>query len=839
MRITNATPLLVAPVASRHPRTNRAAMTVVLKGSFRLADGVELADLEEPVPFSGDVFRDDDPGGECLQASDFAWWKPRADLLLRGTCHVPDGKPLGVCPVRFAVGAWSKTLAVYGPRSWQSGGDSPGLAKPFTSFPLTYRASFGGPGRLDNPVGIGSEGEVLPRIESSHAPIKARTDTPPPAGFGPINPNWLPRQPKVGTYGGSYVKERWPGFPIDFDWSYFNAAPEDQQVSFLDGNELLVLENLRPDAPQLRAQLPNWRVRCVIQQLEGTQVHLREVPLVIDTLVVDADQATLALTWRGIVEVLDAEMDDILEIFVMAESLDEPARSVDALSGFLSPTAPLVAAALALRPPVEGPETAQSPVRAPSAEARSAGAPSPVRPAAGPTAEGAPPPPGAAPPPEPTAPGTAPEPTAPPEAGEPPAPPKRPSVEDLLAEHGAELQQAAEATADAYIRLAEQADQHPEVAPWAGFPNTPAPRAASAYPRLEQSWQAAKDAGATDPEGEALAWASEPLLEGIDSLQDFAARQPPPKETPRPPTALEVRQRLAEPDAETAQEMSGAALAGEDFSGANLSGSIARDADLSGLKADKAVLKGVVFAGSTMNGASLRGAELTGADFSGCDLSGADLTGANLKQALFTGACLRGARFDTADAAQAGFAGADLTDASLVEADLSSADLSDTCLDGIKAGRANFTEATLHGCRGRKADFTGANVTRIRAGERVLLTRCRFKGVVGPGAIWQAANLAGSDFSGCRMPGAMFDKAALSECRFDGADLAEARFRKATLPQASLTRANLFRGSMVLADLAGTDFSGANMFEVDFMEATLRNTLFAGTNLKKTTLAEA
>lgn len=834
MRITNATPLVVAPVASRHPRTNRAAMTVALKGVFRLADGDGLVPLAEPAPLSGDVFRDDDPAGECLQASDFAWWKPRADLLLRGTCHAPEGKPVGVCPVRFAVGDWSKTLAVYGPRSWQSGGDSPGLAKPFTSFPLTYRASFGGPGRPDNPVGIGSEGEVLPRIESSHAPIKARTDTPQPAGFGPINPNWLPRQSKVGTYGGNYVKERWPGFPIDFDWSFFNAAPDDQQVPFLDGNEPLVLENLRPDAPRLRSRLPNWRVRCVIQQLEGTQVHLREVPLVIDTLVVDADQATLALTWRGVVEVLDAEMDDILEIFVMAESKDEPARSMDALSGYLSPTAPLVAAALALGPPVEGAETARKP-----AAAASARAPSPARPGAGPPEAEAPPAPGAAPPPRPTAPGTAPEPTAPPEAGEPPAPSKRPSVADLLAEHGAELQQAAEASADAYVRLAEEAAQHPETAPWAGFPNTPAPRAVSAHPRLEQSWQAAKDAGASDSGGEALAWVSQPVLTGLDSLQDFAARQPPPKEAPRPPTTLEVRQRLAEPGAGTAQELSGAVLAGEDFSGANLSGSIVRGADLSGLKADKAVLKGVVFAGSTMNGASLRGAELTGADFSGCDLSGADLTGATLKQALFTGACLRGARLDSAVAVQAGFAGADLTDASLVETDLSNADLSDSCLDGLKAGRANFTEATLHGCRGKKADFTGADVTRLRAGERVLLTRCRFKGVVGPGAIWQAANLTGSDFSGCRMPGAMFDKAALVECRFDGSDLAEARFRKATLPRASLTRANLFRGSMVRADLAGTDFSGANMFEVDFMDATLRDTLFAGTNLKKTALAGA
>lgn len=846
MRITNATPLLVAPVASRHPQTNRTAMTVALKGSFRLADGLGVAPLEEPLPLSGDVFRDDDPAGECLAASDFAWWKPRADLLLRGTCHVPEGKPVGVCGVRFAVGKWSKTLAVYGPRNWQSSGDSVGLAGPFTTFPLSYRASFGGPGRPENPVGVGFGGEILPRIEGAQAAMKSRTDTPPPAGFGPLNPTWLPRRGKLGTYTDGYRKERWPGFPTDFDWSFFNAAPEDQQVPFLEGDEILVLENLRPGLARLRSRLPGWRIRCVVQQLAGNDARIQELPMVLDTLVVDADEATVALTWRGIMEVQDEEMDDVLEIFVMAESLEERARPMHAMLDYLSPTAPLVAAALALRP-TEAAAGAASAARA-SQGARGTDTPGAAAAGAPRAGTAGPPPGGAAPdaatpaaatpgsvPPEPAAGG----PPGAPAADMPPPLALKPPVAELMSAHGAELEQARQAAVDAVDRLQEQLALHPDKLPWPGFPDAPAPPATTLHDQMVENWRAGRAAGLPDdPAGEAL-MSMRPYHEIIDAAQDVAKAQAQPPAAPPPPTIQEIRRRLAEPDGATAQDLSGAQLAGENLSGANLAGSVARKTDLAGLQGDNAVLTSVVFADSDLKGASLRGADLSGADLTGCDLTGADLSGANLKWATFSGACLRGARLDGAGAEYAIFTGADLTDASLQKTNLAHADLSDSCVDGVRAGKANLTEATLHGCHGTRADFSGADLTRLRAGERAQLTRCRFTKTKGAGASWQAADLSGSDFSGCQMPGALFDKALLAESRFDGSDLAGARFRKAVLRKATLKRVNLFRGSLARADVTEADFSSANLFGVDFMEATLRNTLFAGTNLKMTTLADA
>ena len=76
--------------------------------------------------------------GECLYASDFADFKLHAEVLLAGTCHAPGGRPVAECPVRFSVGAWSKTLLVVGRRVWTEKVLGPAISdpQPFTTMPL-------------------------------------------------------------------------------------------------------------------------------------------------------------------------------------------------------------------------------------------------------------------------------------------------------------------------------------------------------------------------------------------------------------------------------------------------------------------------------------------------------------------------------------------------------------------------------------------------------------------------------------------------------------------------------------------------------------------------------
>src|SRR5690349_10086986 len=127
MRIENSTPFPFSfRVTSRRPP--QPEMTAIVRGTFKIRDKAPLAIPEGPPvilqieqgPLTSDVFqKDDDEGlGACLYPSDFADFKPNAEVMLRGTCYTPNGIPLAECPVRFAVGGWSKILRVIGPQVW-------------------------------------------------------------------------------------------------------------------------------------------------------------------------------------------------------------------------------------------------------------------------------------------------------------------------------------------------------------------------------------------------------------------------------------------------------------------------------------------------------------------------------------------------------------------------------------------------------------------------------------------------------------------------------------------------------------------------------------------------
>ena len=216
---------------------------------------------------NGDVYVDDDVYKGLLYDSDFAYFKENADLLLKGTCYTPEGRPVPKCEVRFAVADVEKSLNVYGSRYADPGlmGNSGSAAEPFTSMPLTFENTYGGTGYKKNPVGKGRDKDESgitwwPNVVDSDLGDKE------PAGFGPINRSWSQRAGKLGSYGGDYMEKRWPWFPEDFDWGYFNAAPEDLQYDgYLVGDEKLEFENLHPTISEYRSQLPGIKPRCFLR----------------------------------------------------------------------------------------------------------------------------------------------------------------------------------------------------------------------------------------------------------------------------------------------------------------------------------------------------------------------------------------------------------------------------------------------------------------------------------------------------------------------------------------------------------------------------------------------
>ena len=162
----------------------------------------------------------------------------------------------------FRVGDWEKKLKVVGHRVWvdQTAGGKHTDPKPIGSIAVDYAHAYGGPGFENNPIGKGhvkqvttEEAEDLyqpPRSERSMVmPSKqlpnvlhangSEQQGGLPAGFGPLNSNWPFRSSKLGKkYDQHWLDNRAPYFAEDMDFSYFNAAPPDQQLDgYLRGDE--------------------------------------------------------------------------------------------------------------------------------------------------------------------------------------------------------------------------------------------------------------------------------------------------------------------------------------------------------------------------------------------------------------------------------------------------------------------------------------------------------------------------------------------------------------------------------------------------------------------------
>lgn len=316
-----------------------------MKGTFHLSPEKTVEAIKEQEFPSGEQYYSEDDeqeeGSVCYD-SDFAYFKPHADLLLVGNCHPPATRAMSSCRVTFQVGNYIKSLAVFGNRYWQAPMHTQSLPEVFTRMPLKYENSYGGYGFKKNPVGKGNRiiqqengasRLPLPNIENIRQLIVSPDNQPDPVGFAPLGRMWQQRYSKMGSYKGSWLKERWPWFPKDFDWSHFNAAPADMQVkSYLNGDETLFFENLHPIHSQYRSKLPGLRVRLFVNELNNNSLddtHFKEVAMNLDTLWVDMEAEKLVLLWRGITNVLSEDYEEIQHIYIVSESLEEPVQSVD------------------------------------------------------------------------------------------------------------------------------------------------------------------------------------------------------------------------------------------------------------------------------------------------------------------------------------------------------------------------------------------------------------------------------------------------------------------------------------------------------------------------------
>ncbi|MBN2320588.1 MAG: DUF2169 domain-containing protein [Acidobacteria bacterium] len=823
---------------------------------------------EQPFPRGDSFYADDaDRQGSLFYESDFAFFKPRADLLLVGKCHTSQSKPARMCPVTFQVGEHKKTLSVFGNRRWEKRwfrhfATDP---EPFTEMELRYENSFGGENSRKNPVGKGSgpikdargnEIRLLPNIEDPVHPIESPKSSPEPAGFGPLGRMWQTRHSKTGTYTGNYRESRWPWFPEDFDWSHFNAAPPEMQVEgYLRGDEKLYFENLHPEHSQYHSQLPGINIRCFLNKRTGSgeeETGFEEVSLNLDTLWVDMEAEKLVLVWRGWAEVLSEDYEEVQDLFIMSEPLErQPASKEACYQQFLEKQAE-EEKAWAVEPeepeaqPEEDTETPSVAQEKPDidpaylqAQTNAILAQMGVNPQ-----------------------------TVPPEARE-----KQSRLIQKLTETDpakvAEMQQKEldDQMREAFAKLDLDPDNLPPV---------------SAKAKAEQL-RFMKELGlksadiADNPEvGKIMALMGAalpkmglnpenltPLIEQTKKQQERFKKQLGAEEEAETGAAKEKEAQLLTRDNVQERAARGESFTGEDLHGLDLSGLDLSNLDFSGAKLAGAILNGAKLESAILSGADLTEADLTEADCTGANLAEADLTKAKLGKsiladadctgsilteadlaestladAVFEKARMAGAVLDRAEAAGANFSEADLTGCSFLGSSCSGADFSKAVLDNAVLRGADLREASMEGAVGRKIDLTEANLTGLRASDGCDFTGGIFWNSAGGGSIWDNADLTGSDFRGARMEGAVFTAACLKQADLSFTDMKFSRFDKADLLEARMVRMNLFQGNLEKANLTGADLSGSNMYGVEFLDAVTENIRTDETNLKMSKLQE-
>lgn len=793
-------------------------------------------------------------------ALDMGMPKSRAEVLLTAKAYPAGRKAQAACQVRLRLGKVDKTLYAVGDRFWKNG--APTQPLPFTELPLTYANAYGGEGYPQNPLGKGfapvrtASGEVhpLPNVENPQQLLRTPKDKRPPAGFGPYDLTWPQRFSKTGTYDEKWLKERFPGFAKDIDWSFFNTAPEDQQFDgFLQGGEPFTLENLHPDKPLLQGRLPHLKTRVFINQKTPKGEEFRELSTRLDTVHLFPHAERGVLVFRAAVPVTEDDAADVLQLIVACERPDSPrplahyrgvlAERLDRDKGYLAalrdsdlmpPAGPAPAKDSTLQDLPPPPEKrleknlrrrAELELEKAREELRQAGLdPSKFVPAAL------------------------------------PPPPPEPKLEELGAFIQASMENADQQVREAETRREKALQEARELCKEHGVDfdelmaknraqqgGPPTFSADAELARMRQAVDEVRALGVSLPQIEAQL--ADPALEQklrkaeaalLMGYRISAHHQPPA--APRPPAETarlreQVMGRLA-----SKQGFAGMDLTGADLSRMELRGAQFRDALMEGVKLTGADLSGADFSGAVLARADLSEANLSGATFTGANLGLArlvkarmaepgDLTRAVLYRADLSRASLPGARMEGVDLSEAVAAGADLSGVVARELTLLRTDLSGTRMTGADLRKSNFLEVSVAG-----VDFTGATLTgavfvtckadgacfhKAQLDNLRLVKDCSFTKVDFRSASLQGANLRGTQLEGADFSKALLKSADLSECqlqraRFHQAVAPEARFAKADLTEANLVSCNLMQAILQKALIQGADFRGANLFRADF-----------------------
>lgn len=817
--------------------------------------------------------------------------KSRGEFLIDGRACTSGARPQKAVQVRVRLGTKEKRLRVTGDRYWQP--DTGGVSdiRAFTEMPVDWAHAYGGPGYALNPLGkgqppgdAGATGAAaiqwLPNVEALDRGVCSPDDTPAPAGFRAYDAAWPQRARKTGArYDGAWLETLFPGPAADFDWTYYNMAPEDQWLEgFFAGDEAYEIEGMHPSRELITGRLPGLQCRAFIRRRpdqDGRPEGLTEVATRLETVRFFPHAERGILLYRGVTEVAEDDASDVLQLLVACEHRDAPKpvehyesvyrRRMDPERGVLAALreSDLLPADSRVNPPEVGQEDRSDMEDVTASEDllrknlkrrqvyeaqqlkeryRAAG----IDPATLFTPEN--------------------DPSL--ETDEEPAevdPENLPEqverdIEELRAREAEARQRGEEVkgharAAYAAIGLDYDAAMLQNEAERAGPPKK------TARQEIEEIRAAAMEANG----GEAIP-AIEAMLNGPKAVAALEESDRQARDTYRRTAHLGTPARRA--TGEHAARLracvvearaQGQGLAGADLTGADLRGLDLRamdftesfleaaclaDATLAGARFDRAVLAGADLTGSAAQGASFVEANLGGATFARADLQRADLTGAILARASLEGGSFVEARMEGADLREAVLRGADLRGVQapkllVLEAELTGADFSEANLNGatfmkckapgVKFCGAQLARATFAELQAEGANFRGASAENLRVVLASTLAGANFVEARLEAATLRGTKLADGDFSMASLVTADLSECDLARARFYHAVAREARFVRADLTDAVLIGANLMESQCAGAEITRADFSGANLFRADFgrVRGKARSTLDA------------
>jgi hypothetical protein len=319
--IENNTPY-AAKVLGLFDNDARDQRVVVVSATFEAVPGQDLAVADEQLSVdSVDRHRGDPAITSIVYPSQMAYAKSMIDLIVTGHAYPPKGRRVDSMSIGVRVADIKKVLLVSGDRFWRMtpAGRLPSSPRPFERLPVIYERAYGGgasngkaeakrPYEPRNPVGIGLPGtssgdqtitSEVPNIEYPSDRMHNTDARPRPAGFGPIGPGWQPRIGYAGTYDETWLRDRAPLLPPDFDSRFFQVAPGDQQSLAIRAGDVVEVAGMTPEGVW-RFTLPRFEVPLWLVSAERIE---RAVPRV-DTIHLEPDRYRFHIVARLAVSVL-------------------------------------------------------------------------------------------------------------------------------------------------------------------------------------------------------------------------------------------------------------------------------------------------------------------------------------------------------------------------------------------------------------------------------------------------------------------------------------------------------------------------------------------------------